>query len=96
MSSPEFQAWWANFRVTGDICPVRLGITRDELKAILGEPDDVSTTSRKHRTPAIFKYEELEFHFEPEPDGRLSLIYMEVDNVPTISISVIYAKELKR
>ena len=88
MPSPEFKAWWANFRVTGDICPVRLGMTRDELKAVLGEPDDVSTTSRKHRTPGILMYNNVEFHFESGAAGKLWLIYREFANVPQISIQV--------
>lgn len=86
MPSAEYKAWWGTFRITGDICPVRLGMTRDELKAVLGEPDDVSTTSRKQRIPAIWTYDELEFHFEQGSDGSLWLIYREVDNVPAISI----------
>jgi hypothetical protein len=89
MSSAEFKTWWASFRTTGDICPVRLGMTRDQLKATLGEPDDVGGTSRKQRTPLIWKYDELEFHFEHGSDGSLWLIYSEVDNVPAISIRVV-------
>ena len=94
MSSPEFDAWWANFRVTGDICPIRLGMTRDEVKAIFGEPDDVSTMSRSQRVPAIYRYKDLEFHFGQGgsgPQAGLSLIYREVDEIP--SISIIYAEE---
>jgi hypothetical protein len=68
-------------------------MTRDELKAILGEPDDVGGTSRRYPKPAIWKYDELEFHFEQEPDGRLWLISSEVDDVPQVSIKVMYAGE---
>lgn len=96
MPSREFKDWWREFRVTGDICPVRLGMTRDELKAIFGEPDDVSTMSRKQRVPAIWKYDDLEFHFEHEPDGKLWLIYSEEGEFVQISIKVIYAKEPRR
>lgn len=86
MPSPEFQFWWDSFRQTGDICPLRLGMSRDELKAVLGEPDDVGGTSRKWRTPAIFKYADVEFHFGPGPQGTLILIYRERDGVAEISI----------
>jgi hypothetical protein len=86
MSSSGFQSWWESFRVTGDICPVRLGMTRDELKAILGEPDNVGGTTRKHPTPAIWKYNDVEFHFELGSHGKLWLIYREFDNLPQISI----------
>lgn len=86
MPTPEFQSWWESFSRTGDICPLRLGMTRDELKAVLGEPDDVGVTSQRWRTPAIFKYAELEFHFGLGPHGLLELIYQERDDIPEISI----------
>ena len=89
MPSSEFKTWWESFRVTGDICPVRLGTTREELRAILGEPDDVGGTSRKYPNPAIWKYHNLEFHFEQGQDGTLWLIYGEVDEFPAVSIRVI-------
>ena len=96
MPSSEFNNWWESFRVSGDICPVRLGITRDELKAILGEPDDVGGTSRKQRTPVIWKYDQLEFFFGRGSDGVLELIYSEVDNVPAISIGRMDERESKK
>ncbi len=96
MPASDFKTWWESFRVSGDICPVRLGMTRDELKALLGEPDAVGGTSRKHRTPSIWKYDELEFHFGQESDGSLWLIYREVDNIVQTSISIVYAKEPRR
>jgi hypothetical protein len=96
MPSAEFKEWWKRFRVTGDICPVQLGMTRDELNAILGEPDDVSTMSRKERVPAIWKYDDLEFHFEHGSNGTLWLIFREVDNIVQTSISIVYAKEPRR
>jgi hypothetical protein len=87
MSSPEFQSWWDSFRRTGDICPLRLGMSRDELKAVLGQPDDVGGTSRRWRTPAIYKYSDVEFHFGLGPEGTLDLIYRERDGIPHLSIS---------
>lgn len=86
MPSPEFQSWWDSFSRTGDICPLRLGMTRAELKAVIGEPDDVGGTSRRWRTPAIYKYAELEFHFGLGPQGLLELIYQEHDDIPEVSI----------
>ena len=86
MPSPEFQSWWESFSRTGDICPLRLGMTRAELKAVIGEPDDVGGTSRRWRTPAIFRYADVEFHFDLGPQGTLSLIYQERDGIPERSI----------
>jgi len=88
MTSPAFQDWWKQFKVTGDICPVRLGMSRDEVRAVLGDPEDTGGTSRKHSTPAIWKYDELEFHFGPGPDDHLELIYLERDAVVQISIGL--------
>ena len=87
MSSRVFQEWWDRFKVTGDICPVRLGMSRDDLRMLFGDPDDTGGTSRKHPTPAIWKYGDLEFHFDFKSDDRLCLIYMERDDIPKISIS---------
>ena len=89
MPSAEFSAWWDSFRLTGDICPLRLGMSRDEIKTLLGQPDDTSTPSRKYRTPSILKYGDVEFHFGLGPEGRLQLIYLERDGVPQTSISLI-------
>ena len=80
MASDAFQKWWSAFKANGDICPLRLGSSREQVRAVLGEPDAVSGTSRKHRTPAILRYKELEFHFGPQPEENLSLIYMEDKN----------------
>jgi hypothetical protein len=77
-------------RVTGDICPVRLGMSRDALRRLFGEPDDTSTGSRKHPSPAIWKYSNLEFHFGPRADDFLSLIYLEQDEVVKLSIGRLF------
>jgi hypothetical protein len=87
MPSQDFLTWWSRFRESGDICPIRLGMSRDELRAILGSPDDTGGTSRRHRTAAIWKYNELEFHFGSGPDDSLRLIYLERDDVVELSIS---------
>ena len=89
MESIGYKTWWESFRVTGDICPVRLGLTRDELKAILGEPDAVGYSVGKLWSPSILRYDDLEFHFEKGSDGKLWLIYSELDDVPAVSIRVI-------
>jgi hypothetical protein len=75
MPSDEFKLWWKKFCESGDICPVKLGCTRDELRALFGEPDSVGGTSRKHKRPGIWKYGELEFHFERGKTDALFLIW---------------------
>ena len=59
---------------------IRVGMTRHQVIEALGLPDDVGVTSRKYRTPAIFKYGEIELHFEPWKDGTLVRAYTEDEN----------------
>lgn len=80
MASIAFQSWWKKFRETGDISPIRLGCSRDDIKAVFGEPDAISSVTRKRKMPAIWKYGPLEFHFEPENADTLVLIYSETAN----------------
>ncbi len=56
---------------------IRIGMTREEVVACIGEPDDVGGTSRKYRTPSIYKYGEIELFFEQSRDGRLTMAYTE-------------------
>lgn len=74
-------------KTTGDICPVRLGMSRAELRAILGEPDETGGTSRRHPSPRIWKYDRVEFHFGP-PDA-LVLIFMEDAEIVRLSIGLL-------
>jgi len=53
---------------------IPLGITREELVEILGKPTDLSTGSRKYPTPSIYKYGEIEYHFQPYKNGALVFI----------------------
>jgi len=75
MPSDAFKSWWTKFGKTGDICPVRLGCTREEIRSLFGEPHAVGATSLKHQTPAIWKYGELEFHFGNKRTDTLFLIW---------------------
>lgn len=52
-----------------------LGMTRDEVVAVLGEPDDKSIGTRKYPTPAVYKYGQIELHFQPWKAGKLGLIF---------------------
>ena len=63
--------------------PVRLGMSRAQVHGLLGPPDDTGGTSRRYRTPAIWKYGDIEFHFGRRDDDRLHLIYLDHFAVPT-------------
>jgi hypothetical protein len=54
---------------------IGLGATREELRRLLGEPTDTSVPSRREREASIWKYGEIEYHFDD--DGRVFLIYAE-------------------
>jgi hypothetical protein len=38
-------------------------MTRDEVKAVMGEPTDTSIGTRKYPLPQVWKYDEVEIHF---------------------------------
>lgn len=80
-----FEDWRVKFHETGDICPVRLGCSREDLRALWGEPYDTSVAT-KGGVPHILKYGDLELHFEPGPSGRLFLISNDEGGVVQVSI----------
>jgi hypothetical protein len=55
-------------------------MTRDEIRAALGQPDDCDTGSRRRTLPVIYKYRDFELHFEEGPEGGLKLVYLEDDD----------------
>ena len=72
-----FHAWYSQFLETGSIKPLHFGMSRRELEEILGPPGHKGGTSRKHRTPSIYKYGDLEFFFEQWRHGGLRSLYRE-------------------
>ena len=62
---------------------IRLGMTRDELHAVLGEPDDVGLTSNRYPVPCDWKYGDVEFIYPPAKSARhaqthgLQMIYVD-------------------
>ncbi len=59
------------------LASVRLGMTREEMRAALGEPDDCDNGSRRRKLPVVYKYSDIELHFDEGHDGRLWLVYLE-------------------
>jgi hypothetical protein len=56
-----------------------LGKTRDQIKTILGEPDDTGGTSRKYKSPMVYKYADIEYWFTPYKDGICFEIVKRID-----------------
>lgn len=58
----------------GEFGPARPGDSFDALRSSFGEPPVVSETSRRHRTPGIWKYGDIEFHLTSDQKS-LRLIF---------------------
>jgi hypothetical protein len=62
---------------------IRLGMTKAEVRDVLGPPDNWGNTSRRYREPSIWKYGDVEFWFErrksrtPWPGPPLIGVYTE-------------------
>jgi len=56
---------------------VNLGMSREQVVAALGQPDSMGGTSRKHRTPSIYKYGNTELWFGPQNKDTLYGIWNE-------------------
>jgi hypothetical protein len=70
---------------------IRLGMTRTELRTLLGEPDAMGCFSPKNKVPPVWKYGEVEFSFPPARFLRvaehhgLDLVYVdETDHEPFV------------
>ena len=58
---------------TGTFGPITLGMTRSEVRALLGPPDNWSVARNADRSPIIWKYGDFEFYFDSR-DGPLHLL----------------------
>ena len=70
---------------------IRIGMTRIELRTLLGEPDTAGGASRKNKVPSIWQYGEVEFSFPPARSIRVAehhglyLVYVdETDRQPFV------------
>lgn len=57
-----------SFLISGVFGQISLPMSRQDIKAILGEPDDW-TSEQSQSTASIWKYANVEFHFEPRTDA---------------------------
>jgi len=56
---------------------LRVGMTRKDVVHVLGLPDHIGGTSRKHKIPSVYKYGDIELHFGPSEAGTLEMVYTE-------------------
>ena len=78
MNRMDFAAWRRVLLDTGEIEPLRLGMTQAELLSIFGTPSDQSIRQR-HGKPAILKYRDIEFHFDHHRGHCLFLVFSDGD-----------------
>jgi hypothetical protein len=64
---------------------VRIGMAREQVREHLGEPDDMGGTSRKYRTPCVWKYGEIELFFS-NSTHLLTTFYWECECRDSISV----------
>lgn len=53
---------------------VKLGMTRAQVKEVLGPPHDMNIGTRKYWRPMVWKYGKTELHFGHEEDSGLWLV----------------------
>ena len=70
----KFSVWRRKIIDTKNISPIELGMSQDDVISIFGKPDDTSTAVKNER-PLIFKYQDIEFHFDERYGHTLFLIY---------------------
>jgi hypothetical protein len=74
-SSPAFEMWWSEYQRTASLGTVHLGVSREDLRALWGEPDAASSGFRHQPNMGIWRFGPAEFHFDAS--GHLFLIYTE-------------------
>ena len=75
MATKKIENWRKKLFETRDITPFLLGkTTQENIIAEFGYPDTTSTMKKNGR-PLIFKYEDIEFHFDSENEFALYLVY---------------------
>lgn len=62
-----------DFLRTGEFGPVRLGLSRRQLRGLLGEPEDWGVFPRAKHNATIWKYGDIEFHFHFREDALVGV-----------------------
>lgn len=58
-----------------DLDKIKPGMSRGDVVAIFGEPDDTGGTSRKYNTPRTYVYGDFEVNFEPWKAGKVTNVW---------------------
>lgn len=76
MTIKKFIQWRDKIFETKDISPLWFGMTQEEVISEFGEPDTTSNEIR-NGCPLIFKYHDIEFHFDERHNYTLFLVFSE-------------------
>lgn len=80
-----------DFLATGEFGGLTSSSERNDLRTLLGDPDDVGGISRNHPVPRIWRYGGVEFHFGTGSPSTLALLHFDHSNLPpagTIGLTV--------
>ena len=82
MTDIRFQNWREKVYATGDMGAIKIGVSQDAVRLALGEPDSISENSPAQKN-TVFSYADIQFHFDPLKEFRLSMICIpDVDRIP--------------
>ncbi len=62
-----------DFLRSGEFGPIRLGISRDQLRGHLGNPEDWGPFPKSERRATIWKFGDIEFHFHFKEDALVGI-----------------------
>lgn len=62
---------------TGEFGDLRAGMTIDQVRSLIGEPDACGGASRNYRLPSVYRYETVELWFQQKQPRGLMTLYWE-------------------
>lgn len=68
------------FLLEGNLCGVHLGMTAEQVRALVGPPDDTGSTSNRYSHPAIYRYGSVELYFSRAAPYALTAIIWQAES----------------
>ncbi len=68
--------------------PISIGMSPDQVREILGEPEAMARISRKDRRPGIWRYGDLQFIFDGSEDNHLGSVFMDNFGIPSGGMAI--------
>lgn len=81
----------SRFLKDAGVAPVSLGVSREQVRAALGNPTASGATSRKQRVPLVERFEDIEVGYEPAGEVK----YVALIIGPPISLQVFLSAAAK-